>query len=220
MARPREFNEDQVLEAARDGFWAKGYEGTSTRDLVRLTGLTQPSLYNAFGDKRGLFLRALEHYLNQTLRERIARLESELAPGAAITAFFSEVIERSLSDPQQRGCMLVNSALEATSDDAEFRASVASEFAQLSGFFQRCMAAGHQSGEIPVTVSPDDAASHLVAVLIGLRVFARVNPQRALLNGAVASALALLNLPPLPDGAPRVAHRSKPGRRASGRARQ
>ena len=57
------------------------------------------------------------------------RLVSALAPGAAITAAFDEVIKRSLSDPQQRGCMLTNSALEATADDAEFREAVSSELA-------------------------------------------------------------------------------------------
>jgi TetR/AcrR family transcriptional regulator, transcriptional repressor for nem operon len=198
MARPREFNEEQVLEAAGDAFWAKGYEGTSTRDLVTVTGLTQPSLYNAFGDKRGLFLRAFKHYVDHNLWERIARLESALAPSAAITAFFGEIIERSLSDRLQRGCMLVNSALEATSDDAEFREGLASELARLRAFFQRCMAAAYQRGEIPVTVSPEDAATQLLAILLGLRVLARVNPRRALLKGSVAPALALLGLPALP----------------------
>jgi TetR/AcrR family transcriptional repressor of nem operon len=204
MARPREFNEEQVLDAVTDAFWAKGYESTSVRDLLMLTGLTQPSLYNAFGDKRALFRRALEHYLDRTLRERIARIESELAPAAAITAFFSEVIARSLSDPQQRGCLLVNSALEATSDDAEFRRALSGELAQLKAFFRRCVTAGQQDGEIPTTVSPDDAASHLLAVLVGVRVLARVDPQRSLLAGAVAPALAALGLPALPAAVSRT----------------
>jgi TetR/AcrR family transcriptional repressor of nem operon len=178
------------------------------RDLVILTGLTQPSLYNAFGDKRALFRRALEHYLDRTLRERIARIESELAPAAAITAFFSEVIARSLSDPLQRGCLLVNSALEATSDDAEFRSALSGELAQLKAFFRRCVTAGQQDREIPTTVSPDDAASHLLAVLVGVRVLARVDQQRGLLAGAVAPALAVLGLPALPVPVPASRARS------------
>ena len=62
MARPREFNEDAALDAAMHCFWAKGYQATSVRDLEAETGLTTPSLYNAFGDKRALFRRALERY--------------------------------------------------------------------------------------------------------------------------------------------------------------
>jgi TetR/AcrR family transcriptional repressor of nem operon len=195
MGRPRGFNEEQVLDAVTDTFWSKGYEGTSTRDLVAVTGLTQPSLYNAFGDKRVLFRRALEHYLDRTLRNRIIRMEAELSPAEAITAFFEEIILNSLSDTQQRGCLLVNSTLEATGDDVEFRQAVAAELRQLRSFFRRCITAAQVSAEIPATVAADDAASHLVAVLLGLRVLARVEPRRELLTGAVTRALATLGLP-------------------------
>lgn len=71
MARPRTFDESMVLTAAVEAFWTHGYEGTSTRDLVKATGLNQPSLYNAFGDKRSLYRRSLDHYLECSVRERI-----------------------------------------------------------------------------------------------------------------------------------------------------
>ncbi|NKJ50277.1 TetR family transcriptional regulator [Burkholderia sp. SG-MS1] len=198
MARPRGFDEHAVLEAASAAFWSKGYEATSTRDLVRSTGLTQPSLYNAFGDKRGLYVRALEHYLEHILRERIERLEKTASPARSITLFFHEVIERAIADPDMRGCMLVNSALEISSDDEAFRARVAEEMADIRAFFHRGLVAAQQSGDITVAVPLEDAASHLLATLIGIRVLARVTPQYALLCGSVSPALALLGLPALP----------------------
>lgn len=198
MARPREFDEHEVLEAASAAFWTKGYEATTTRDLVKSTGLTQPSLYNAFGDKRALYLRALEHYLEHTLRERINRLERTVSPAQRVTLFFHELLERTLADPEKRGCMLVNSALETTSDDEAFREIVATEFTEVRAFFYRCMIAAGASGEIATVVSADDAAAHLLATLIGVRVIARVDPQQALLIGAIAPALQLLGLPALP----------------------
>lgn len=198
MARPRGFDEHQVLEAASSAFWSKGYEATSTRDLVRSTGLTQPSLYNAFGDKRGLYLRALEHYLEHTLRERINRLERTVTPAQCITLFFHEIIERAIEDPDKRGCMLVNSALETSSEDEPFRETVAMELAEVRAFFQRNLAGALDRGEIVAVVPVEDAASHLLATLIGIRVLARVTPHYALLAGAVSPALALLGLPALP----------------------
>ncbi|TDY20586.1 TetR family transcriptional regulator [Paraburkholderia sp. BL6665CI2N2] len=198
MARPRQFDEHEVLEAASAAFWTKGYEATSTRDLVKSTGLTQPSLYNAFGDKRTLYLRALEHYLEHTLRERIRRLERTVSPALAVTMFFHEILERTLADPAQRGCMLVNSALETTSEDEAFREIVAMEFAEMRGFFYRRMLAASESGEITTVVSADDAATHLLTTLIGVRVLARVDPQQTLLVGAIAPVLLLLGLPALP----------------------
>jgi TetR/AcrR family transcriptional repressor of nem operon len=60
MARPREFDEATVLEAAMNCFWAQGFEQTSVRDLAERMGITGASLYNAFGDKRSLYRRAAD----------------------------------------------------------------------------------------------------------------------------------------------------------------
>lgn len=87
MARPRGFDEQEVLEAASATFWLKGYEATSTRDLVKSTGLTQPSLYNAFGDKRGLYLRALEHYLDCSAARAHQALRKHGAAGSSHYGF-------------------------------------------------------------------------------------------------------------------------------------
>ncbi|WP_310631786.1 TetR/AcrR family transcriptional regulator [Paraburkholderia sp.] len=196
MGRPREFDETHVLDAACDAFWARGYEATSTRDLVKATGLTQPSLYNAFGDKRALFLRVLDHYLEQSLRERIARHEAAGTPGTSIAGFFAETVQRSLDDPAKRGCLMVNSVLEATPDDEALRTALAAEIVQIRDFFLRCVQAGQASGEIAKTVGAQEAAQHLLAVLLGLRVIARIQPERDWLVNAVAPALTLLGLLP------------------------
>lgn len=189
MARPREFDEQKTLEAVAEAFWARGYEATSTRELAERTGLTVTSLYNAFGDKRALFQRALEHYLDATLRERIDRLEKSLAPSEAIAAFFHEVIERSLSDTQQRGCFLVNSALEATPEAPELRAAIAAEIDAIRAFFRRCLLAGRRSGDVPSSVSAAEASAHLLTVMLGLRVMARVHADRTTMTAAVSTAL-------------------------------
>lgn len=194
MARPREFDEVQVLEAAGAVFWAKGFEATSTRDLVESTGLTQSSIYAAFGDKRGIFLRSLRYYLDSILLERIVRLESTKSPGQAIVLFFREIVDRSLADPQNRGCMLVNATLEATDDDPELQIYLADETAKIEQFFLRCVSAGQASGEITTGFRAEDHARHLLALLLGLRVLARVRPDAALLNGLVGPGLAAVGL--------------------------
>jgi TetR/AcrR family transcriptional repressor of nem operon len=194
MARPREFDEQKTLEAIAEAFWARGYEATSTRDLAERTGLTVTSLYNAFGDKRALFQRALEHYLDVTLRARIDRLEKSLAPSEAIAAFFHEVIERSLSDTQQRGCFLVNSALEATPEAPELRAAISAEMDAIRAFFRRCLLAGRRNGEVPSSVSAAEASAHLLTVMLGLRVMARVHPDRATMTAAAATALKVAGI--------------------------
>jgi TetR/AcrR family transcriptional repressor of nem operon len=191
MARPREFNEATVLEAAMRCFWAQGYELTSVRDLAEQMGITGASLYNAFGDKRSLYRRALGYYLEQSVRERIARVEG-LPPYAAIRAFFDEIIERSVTDKQRRGCMLVNSALEVAPYDAEFKKLVSKEMIFIETFFRRCIIAGQQDGTISAIRPAAELAKMLLSVLLGIRVLARTRPQRAVLEGAADSVLELL----------------------------
>jgi TetR/AcrR family transcriptional repressor of nem operon len=118
MARLKAFDEDKVIDSAVDCFWSRGYEATSVRDLAERMGIGGASLYNAYGDKRTLFTKALERYANRSMRERIARLEASHRPKQAIRAFLAEIIERSLEDPDRKGCLLVNSALDVAPHDA------------------------------------------------------------------------------------------------------
>ena len=191
MARPREFNEATVLEAAMNRFWAQGFGQTSVRDLAEQMGITGASIYNAFGDKRSLYRQAFAHYLAQTVRDRVARLEN-LPPLKAIRSFFDEIIDRSVDDEQRRGCMLFNAALELAPYDPEFEKLVAAEMIFIEAFFRRCVEAGQQEGLIASVRPADELAKMLLSVLIGVRVLARTRPQRDLLEGAANAVLALL----------------------------
>jgi TetR/AcrR family transcriptional repressor of nem operon len=193
MARPREFDETAVLDAAVQCFWARGYEATSVRDLADKMAITGASLYNAFGDKRSLFRRALDHYLEHGFSALVARIERDYPPREAIAAFFHEIVERSLSDTERKGCMLVNSALEVAPHDPEFQHVVARVLEQVEAFFRRCVEAGQDEGTITVTEQADDLARLLLGVLLGIRVLARARPERALLEGLVRPMLTLLD---------------------------
>jgi TetR/AcrR family transcriptional regulator, transcriptional repressor for nem operon len=188
VARPREFDEASVLDAAMNQFWTHGYEATSVRDLANQMGITGASLYNAFGDKRSLYRLALERYLERSVRQRI-RSGENLPPLEAITSFFGEVIKISINDKSQRGCMLVNTALEISPEDVEFQEFVANEFSSIEVFFVRCIKAGQNDGSVRSDVRAIESAKMLLSVLLGIRVLARSRPQRALLEGSVRSAI-------------------------------
>ena len=190
MARPREFDEAVVLTAAMECFWAQGYEATSVRTLAGRMGITGASLYNAFGDKRSLYRRALDRYLEQSV-QRIGRLE-RLAPAEAIDAFFGEIVERSVNDEQRRGCLLVNSALETPACEPELQAVIARQAMVIEAFFRGRLTAGQGDGTITRRQSADDLARMLLGVLFGIRVLARTRPDRDVLEGAVRGALGLL----------------------------
>ncbi|MEP9355390.1 TetR/AcrR family transcriptional regulator [Xanthobacter sp. KR7-65] len=194
MARPRAFDENEVLDAAVRCFWTRGYEATSVRDLASSMGLTGASLYNAFGDKHALYERALERYVDESVADRIRRLEDPaVAPRAAICGFFDEIMERSLADPDMKGCMVVNAAVELGPHDPQMRAAAARTLGAIEAFFRGRVAAGQGDGSIGRHQTAEDFGRMLLGVLLGLRVLSRIRPERALLEGVLRPALAALD---------------------------
>ena len=194
MARPRDFDEGKVLDAAIERFWNFGYGATSVRDLGDAMGLGPTSLYNAFGDKHALFTRCLDRYLDNTLRARIGQAEATVSPRAAIEALVHGFVDECLVDP--RGCMLVNAALEVAPHDMQIHDFIAARLGELEEFLIARIAAGQRDGDIAATYPPENIARLLVTTLLGLRVLARSRPDPDLLRGAARQALALLDPPP------------------------
>jgi TetR/AcrR family transcriptional repressor of nem operon len=192
MARPIAFDQTVALDAAIECFWHHGYRASSVRDLAASMGICGTSLYNSFGNKRALFIKALERYLDHSLRARIGRLQP-LPPKQAIRGFFDEIIERSLKDRARRGCLLINSALEVAPHDRKLGVEIAQRLTEIEDFFRDRIMAGRADGSIPKRVDADNVARLLLGVLLGIRVLARSRPERALLEGMARPALALLD---------------------------
>ena len=192
MARPREFDEAKVLDAAIQCFWDKGFEATSMRDLTERMGMTAASLYNAFGDKKALFRRALDHYVEGNFAERARRLEGSGPPRRVIAAYFDEIIERSLNDPLRKGCMVINSVMDVAPHDPEMQAALVEILGRIEDFFRRTIEAGQADGSISRRYPAVDLTRMLLGVLTGLRVLTRARPERELLEGMVRPALSLL----------------------------
>ncbi len=198
MGRQKEFDEAKAIDGAVDCFWARGYEATSVRDLAERMGIGGASLYNAYGGKRALFVAALARYADRSMRERIARLESDGRPKEAIRAFLAEIIERSLADRDRKGCLLVNSALDVAPHDAEIGKVVAGYLDEIRAFFRRNIEAGRSTGQMPRNLDAAAVSAHLLGVLMGIRVLARTTPDRALLESVARPALGLLDIPVRP----------------------
>src|SRR5262249_46392825 len=139
-----EFDREQVLDAALQTFWRKGYEATSLTDLLRATGLARQSLYNAFGDKRALFLACLRRYADV----QMGRVSEALARGpvrSAIRGLFAAVVqEGSLGC----GCFLVNAAAELLPRDGEVRRLVGSAVRRQEQALAEALRRGVREGEL------------------------------------------------------------------------
>src|SRR5262249_44212716 len=160
----------EALEAAVRHFWARGYEAASIRDLAECMGIRGASLYNAYGGKRDLFILALDHYFTGSTRERIQRIERSHAGQNAISAFFDEIIARSVDDEQRKGCLLVNSAVELASHDSELREIIGSYIEEITAFFSRQVSLAQARGEASPSIDVIQISTHLLGVLMGIRV--------------------------------------------------
>jgi TetR/AcrR family transcriptional repressor of nem operon len=194
MPWEKQFDVNQTLEKAMQAFWDRGYEATSMQDLVDRTGINRASLYATYGDKHELFLAALHRYEDAFLNRQLGDLESHYDPREAIRQLFLSFTARVLQrGPRSRsGCFMTNTAMELAAHDPDAEQIVVRTQKGVEAFFARMIRKGQASGEIGAHVKPREAASRLLALLIGLSVLCRSRPERALLQSIVDDAVGCL----------------------------
>ncbi len=193
MPWEKQFDIDAALGKAMEAFWARGYEATSTQNLVDCMGINRGSLYGTFGSKRELFLKALKRYDHQHREGWLGVLAKEPSPRAAIIGAFNGVVESVLKRGARNGCLLVNTSLELSPHDPEIADLVADSFKAVEDFFRSRIAAGQAAGEIPEDLPPRETAQGLLSLFIGLRVLSRSRAEARLLRTIAKQAEALIS---------------------------
>ncbi len=193
MPWEKKYNDDEVLTRAMQAFWTSGYEATSINDLVATTGINRGSIYSAFKDKRGLFLKSLEHYDKLYRAAFLERVMREHAPREAIIAAFEEVAATMHDDEMPGGCLLVNTALEVSPHDPEIAAFVSRSLEHVGAFFADMIDAGQAAGTIPKELDGRQAAQSLLGLFLGLRVLCRSKAVPAAITAITAQARAIIS---------------------------
>lgn len=168
--RPREFDMDAALDAALIVFSERGYQATSISDLTAATGLTAGSIYKAFGDKRGLFLRAFDRYWsvrNGLIQQRLAPLATGREKLRAILAHYAESSHGAIG---RRGCLVVGGANDLSLLDAEAAAHVSKAFSANHLRLKEQIVAGQRDGSIRADLDANAAARSLLCLSMGMRV--------------------------------------------------
>lgn len=190
MARPREFDEDRALEAARDAFWSGGVVDTSITDLSAATGLSVGSIYKAFGSKEALCHRTLDTYLLDGLdatRSVIGEADSRLA---GIEAWLEISAQQAARTDPTRGCYAVNCAVELADSDPAARSRLQRHDRALRSVVQDALADARRLGEL--CADPGAGALLLCTTVNGLQVEARKGITLAEARAIVALALHAL----------------------------
>ncbi|MFJ7648703.1 TetR/AcrR family transcriptional regulator [Lysinibacillus sp. NPDC097279] len=192
MARTREFDEDQVLNAAMQLFWEKGYEATSLSDLTSRMGIQRPSIYSTFGDKKELFETALRKYTMSRASDIRTKLQSHSSIKEAFSTFFTDIINDEYGGALSKGCFCINTMVELAPHDERFEILTREHQLYLTVIFQETIERGIQSGELEANTDAKSLAQSLIIALIGLTVMMKSRPQRSFIDNAIATTLTLL----------------------------
>ncbi|MBT2290126.1 TetR/AcrR family transcriptional regulator [Paenibacillus albidus] len=167
MVRPRNFDEIDVLRKAMTLFWTKGYEMTSLNDLLNVTGLSKSSLYETFGNKHDLFLRAFDLYRLERLSYLLNYLSNENVY-RGIELFFMALLNK-----VSKGCMTSNEAIELAPHDKEFQKVIEKDFEDIENAFFNAIEIGKINGSIQSEIDSLKLARFLTVSLQGVNVMVR-----------------------------------------------
>ncbi|MBP1991915.1 TetR/AcrR family transcriptional regulator [Paenibacillus eucommiae] len=193
MARPREFNEEQALDLAMQIFWEKGYEATSLSDLTSRMGIQRPSIYAAFGDKKGLFEAALRKYTRAHASYVRTTLQNYTSVKEAFRIFFEGLVAEAYKENLNKGCFCINTMVELAPHDAKFEILTREHQMYLSATFQETIERGIRTGELEASLNAKALAQTLVVSLIGITVMMKSCPERSFVDNSVRVTLTLLD---------------------------
>jgi len=175
--RTKEFEPDEIADAAMRVFWRRGYAATSIQDLVEGTGLSRSSLYSTFENKQGLYQQALRRYEAVT-KANVELLSGSGSPKELIRLYLMRVAEDELGDPQKRGCLVANATLELAGQDEAVAELVARNFQRLQKALEKLIQRGQQSGDVASAKNPRALARFLVNTVQGMRVLGKGSPSQ------------------------------------------
>jgi len=193
MPRPRKFDEDTVVAAARDRFWNGGYAATSVDDLTVATGLGKGSLYGAFGDKHALFLRTLDGYCVDAM-DRVA--EQLRRPGVSaydrLVGHVRTMVADIVADSDRRGCMMAKSSAELGAADTDVDRVVSESLTRWQGNLVECIAEAQRDGTVRADADPEALATTLLGLIRGFEALRKGGTEPAQIAAAAEQALALV----------------------------
>ncbi|MEU8749427.1 TetR/AcrR family transcriptional regulator [Streptomyces chartreusis] len=211
MPRPRAFDERQVLERAREQFWATGYAGTRMDDIAQATGLGKGSLYGAFGDKGKLFHRVFGDWCTAVVEVAEGRLAGgrDAEALARLSGYVHLMAENTASDTERRGCLLAKGAAELAQHDPTVAGRSAETMTALLTLLTTEISAAQRNGDIDSAADPERLAALLLTVVRGIEAVGKAGLDPEALRNIADTAMAVL---PMPEGRKRLATGRSPAR--------
>ena len=192
MARNKEFEEAEVLDKAVNLFWCKGYNGTSVQEVVDCLGISRSSLYDTFGDKRQLYLAALDQYRRRMAGAMLQTVQQATEVVPTLSRLFEMAVHESLADRLGKGCFMVNSTVELAPHDPEVARIVKANMEDIEEAFYQLIRKGQGLGEVTSKHDARALARFLFNTMSGLRVAAKAGAGPGVYDDVVNLALSVL----------------------------
>jgi TetR/AcrR family transcriptional regulator, transcriptional repressor for nem operon len=192
VSRSKSFSPATALQQLADVFVARGYDGASLAQLEAASGLGKQSLYNTFGDKKSMYLSAVDCATARWASVQ-ALMQSAADGRQALQLFFDHLAQDCASrDAQRRSCIVSAGLLEGI-DDPDIQARLHTKWQATQAMLKSAVIRGQSDGSIASATRPQDLADHLMTAMSGLRVMARTQPGQARLKRVIAQALSVLD---------------------------
>ncbi len=183
MVGVRQFDEQEVIGLALDVFWRKGLHDATMQDLAAATGVQRGSLYNAYGDKEAIFLRAFDQYAGQFL-DTAANALADGDVAARLRTFFDVIIVNMTTGSPSRGCLTTRTALDAATSSEDVRERVQGLLGRLEQIVSQAI--GSAPGKA-ITTDANRLARVVVTFTRGLAVMERAGYSRKQLRESAAT---------------------------------
>ncbi len=181
MARPKEFDQERALHRAISIFSQKGFAATSTDDLMRAMNVGRQSMYDTFGDKRALFLKALEVYVTEKVRSINVELQTPGSPLASIRRVLVHFAERrDLSSTD--GCMGINAICEFGMRDEDVTRIIRTAAKAQRHTLMDTLRRAQKEGELAARTDIESLADFFESTLAGIRIAAKAGKTRPALR--------------------------------------
>ena len=189
----KQFDPEIALEKAMHLFWDKGYSATGMKELLDVMEIGRKSLYDTFGSKRDLFLKALNKYSETVVSEIFQALNNPEKSALENVRVVMRDIGAVNSRPMSSGCLLGCSMAQCRTDDAEMADILRKHMQRVEHAYHEAFARAQADGELKPTTNVQNLARLFMSAHQGLVLIGRVTVTPEIPQGIVEGALTILD---------------------------
>ena len=188
MGRNREFNHEEVLDRAMIVFWQRGYTAASMTEMCQEMSLNPGSIYNAFGNKHGLFIAVVKKYFADIAAPGVDVIENSASGVEGIQKYFEMIAQGILNGHRHWGCLGTNAFIELSEQDSEVALVMSNHLADLEHSFYKALTKDNIE-------DAEERAKFLICMSQGLNVIAKTSPSAKTLDAMIEHTMSVLNTP-------------------------